>query len=118
MNRNFCPNCGAIISSSGQEILLFCPRCGASLNAGVSVSAQEDRDENSPALNALSFFFPVIGLVLWAIFLDEKPKRAKGIMRWTAASLITAAVIATLVLVLGMLIVFGFLTSLRQSTLF
>lgn len=118
MNTNYCPNCRAQFSFSDQKTPSFCPHCGAALSTGSQAPAEADQDKNIPALNAFSFFFPVIGLVLWAIFHDEKPKRAKGVMRWTAASLITAAVVFILVLVLGMLIVFGFLISLRQSTLF
>lgn len=50
-------------------------------------------DEPSIGLNILSFLFPLIGWVLYFVYKDDKPVRAKSCSRWAWISFIISFVI-------------------------
>lgn len=68
-----CAHCGAAIPEGAET----CPYCGGfgtqfSANTASAVPPQQ-MDKKDNALNVLCFFFPIIGLIYWAIKRDEKP---------------------------------------------
>lgn len=46
-------------------------------------------DEKSVGLNILSFFVPVVGIVLWAVNKNEKPKQSKSIIHSAIGGFVT-----------------------------
>ncbi len=44
-----------------------------------SANVRNDNDKNSIGLNVLSFFIPIVGLILFIIWRKEYPKKAKNI---------------------------------------
>ena len=40
-------------------------------------------DEPSTGLNVASFFFPLVGLILYFVKKEKYPLQAKGILKWT-----------------------------------
>ena len=61
----FCRNCGQQLPDGS----LFCPRCGTSVQAGAS--PVQDKTRPSPGIAVLSFFFPIVGLILYLVWMDS-----------------------------------------------
>ena len=66
----FCNNCGKEISDQAA----VCVHCGVSTRKIRS----GELDGPIGGLGILCFFFPVVGLILYIIWKDEKPVKAKG----------------------------------------
>lgn len=73
----YCPNCGRPIPDGAT----YCNRCGAVFDD----YSRRSRD-NAPAYNddsgsfgwaVLGFFIPLVGLILYLVWKNEKPKSAK-----------------------------------------
>ncbi|MHC1723713.1 MAG: hypothetical protein AB9836_10995 [Aminipila sp.] len=69
----YCQKCGKEI----HDETIVCVGCGCPVKPLASQS--NVIDEPSTGLNILSFFFPVVGLILYLVFMDKTPKRAKKI---------------------------------------
>ncbi len=70
----FCQTCGKEIHSEA----VVCPGCGCSVSKDVKVAAGE---EASIGLCFLSFFLPLVGLILWAVKRNEEPMAAKKYLK-------------------------------------
>lgn len=64
----YCKNCGKEIGNSR-----YCPYCGAENGTNVPPST----DAGSVGWAFLGFFVPIVGLVLFLLWREEKPKSAK-----------------------------------------
>ena len=91
-NIKFCPYCGAQL----HEQAVVCVGCGRKVPTKNAVT-----DVNSKGLNALSFFFPFIGLVLYLCMMTTQPVKAKGIGKWALIGFITGVLAGVLFTVLG-----------------
>ena len=67
----YCSHCGKEIMSEA----VICPHCGCA--TGTSMSLEPDNP--STGLNILSFFFPLIGLILFIVFQSKTPTKANHI---------------------------------------
>lgn len=67
-----CRNCGNPINSHAS----YCTYCGAKCNDQESQKVSNDKASFGFAL--LGFFIPVVGLILFLLYEDKKPKRAKS----------------------------------------
>lgn len=88
----------AYCSQCGKELFegeIFCSNCGNRVGkdpyskpeqATAPTSAQMvnsgEQDVPSTGLNVLSFFFPIVGLILYLVNMDSKPVMAKAIGKW------------------------------------
>ena len=106
MNKfeDVCPICGQEIAKEAVERgdAVICPDCGTSYHkacwekAGGCVTfacpskpkvqtqtqqsyQQPEPDIPSTGLNVLSLFFPLVGLILYIVYADKAPKKAKAI---------------------------------------
>ena len=76
----YCPNCGTENNNSGA----FCSNCGNSLSDKSNQSqTQSYNDIPSNGMNILGFFLPMIGLILYAVWLKDFPKKANSIGKWS-----------------------------------
>lgn len=64
----YCRNCGAPISDKA----VICPRCGVAQSNSDSLT-----DSGSLGWGVLSFFLPIVGLILFLVWRQEKPKSAR-----------------------------------------
>ena len=68
----FCRNCGAQIDDNA----VVCPKCG------VPVSSNNPKpvvyDAPSAGFAVLCFFFPILGLILYLVWREESPLKAKS----------------------------------------
>lgn len=93
----FCKKCGAAIDDDA----VVCPKCGVSV--GYSPKAAAD-DAPNTGFSVLSFFFPIIGLILYLVWHTEYPLKAKSCGKGALIGFIVSVVLGV---VLG--IVYGVL---------
>lgn len=73
----FCPNCGNRFPMGKK----FCDQCGSELKETVgqfNSAYQNANDAPSTGFSVLGFFFPVVGLILYLVWKDNLPLRAKS----------------------------------------
>lgn len=94
----FCSNCGKEIDDKA----IICINCGVKTpNLDLSI----DKDIPSQIAGVASCFFPIVGLILFFLWKDEKPKSAKVVLIWMipiALLLIFYIVILLIGLVVGL----------------
>ena len=86
-----CRECGEMISESAPT----CPKCGARQGVAGPSSAVEDK-EPSTGLNIVSFLWPLVGLILYLVYHEKSPRRAKAIGKWALIGLIVSIVIGVI----------------------
>lgn len=98
----FCRNCGAQIDDRAE----ICPKCGVRVNPQSASPATYDAPNAGFAV--LGFFFPLIGLILYLVWKDQYPLKAKscGKGALTGAvvyvSLVIVSVIIFVILAVGL----------------
>ena len=71
----YCKNCGAQIPDECK----VCPECGAEQSVTVRIEQpQKEVDAPNTGFAVLCFFFPIIGLILWLVWNDQYPLKAKS----------------------------------------
>ena len=65
----YCKNCGAQVD----DRTIICPFCGANQNTSPAVV-----DNGGIGWGILGFCIPLVGLVLFLVWKDQKPKTAKA----------------------------------------
>ena len=69
----FCSNCGKELNEGAE----FCLKCGKFIKKE-EVSSNQQIDGNGFGWGVLGFFFPIVGLILFLVWKNNLPKRAKG----------------------------------------
>lgn len=82
----YCKNCGAEIDDNA----VVCPKCG--VQARKLDNVRED-DAPSTGFAVLGFFFPLIGLILYLVWKDESPLKAKSVGKGALIGVIVSAVL-------------------------
>ena len=80
----FCPHCGAQIDDDA----VVCVKCGCS----VSPSHKNPSVEDAPNMGfaVLGFFIPLVGLILYLVWKDSTPLRAKSAGKGALIGFITS----------------------------
>ena len=86
-----CRECGEMIS----EFAPTCPKCGASQNTKGPQSSAVDQDP-SVGLNIVSLVWPFIGLILYLVYNDKSPRRAKECGKWALWGVLAAVVLGVI----------------------
>lgn len=66
----YCTKCGQELEDNA----VYCTNCGAQNNGQTTTK----EDKSSVGFNILSFFFPIVGLILFLVWKNETPIKAKG----------------------------------------
>lgn len=66
LSIKYCTHCGTELEDTAE----VCPSCGTPAGP---------QDKPDTALNLLSFFIPLVGLILFLVYRDRQPRRAKAI---------------------------------------
>ena len=76
---NKCNTCGATVPDNAT----ICPYCGNSVTP-MQPAHSNFREEDAPSggLNVLSFFVPIAGWIMYFVFRDETPIKAKSCNKW------------------------------------
>lgn len=92
----FCSKCGKEIVDEA----VVCPNCGCAVNGSNSMNcAAAGEDIPNGGLNILSFFIPLVGLILFCTMHSKTPRKAKQIGIFALVGFIINLV---LVMALGM----------------
>lgn len=89
----YCKNCGKEIDDNAY----VCVHCG------VKVNNEDDKKIDNPSnlAGAVSCCFPIVGLILYFLWKDEKPNSAKLICKWMIGGIIVWVIIYILFFMLG-----------------
>lgn len=91
----YCNHCGRELLDEA----VICPGCGCA----VARSGTNEVDENSTGLNVLSFFFPIVGLILYIVYNEKLPTKAKGVGKWALIGFIINLAILNIIVLGGLL---------------
>ena len=84
----FCKHCGAEIADEA----VICVKCGKPV-AEMPGTVSADNDKPSTGLNILSFFIPLVGLILYLTQKNQYPVKAKALGKWALIGWITGIVL-------------------------
>lgn len=93
----FCKNCGQQIDDNAA----VCIHCGVA--TGNNLSSKNALDNPSHLAGIASCCFPVVGIILYFLWKDEKPQSASLVCKWMIGGIIIWIIFYVLAFVLGML---------------
>ena len=96
---NFCYNCGNKIVENDS----YCPKCGTrlgSVNYNPNSQNISSEDNGGFGWGVLGYFIPLVGLILFLSWKDEKPKTAKAAGKGALISVIVNVVVSILFFIL------------------
>lgn len=91
-NVKYCGKCGAQLFDEA----VVCPNCGC-FQKNPASSAQQDSSNIGWAV--LGFFFPLVGFILYLIWKDETPLKAKSVGKGALLSLILPFVLFIIIFI-------------------
>jgi ribosomal protein L40E len=95
-DEKFCSSCGAAINKLAE----ICPKCGVrQSSAGISGDVSQEDAQFLP--KAASCCFPIIGLVLYFVWKDSKPKASKDVCTWAIVGFAVGTVAYLIAMALG-----------------
>ena len=95
---NYCTNCGSKVDSNAY----VCTHCGVKLRNDVKpIQNNNSEDKGGFGWSVLGFFVPVVGLILYLVWKNEKPKTAKAAGKGALTYAIVYGVIIILAFVIG-----------------
>lgn len=71
----YCRNCGKEIDDKA----VICTNCGAAVEENLKKVVSSEKDTGGFGWGFLGFLFPLIGLILYLVWKDEKPITAKAV---------------------------------------
>ena len=101
----YCKNCGRPVDDTSS----YCNNCGARIDNKPNTDASED--SLSLGFAIFGFFIPIVGLILFLIYEEKKPKRAKSAVKGALIGFITEIVLAIILVILSVV----FATSLFNN---
>ena len=87
----YCKTCGEVINDEA----VICPKCGCETGK----KSHTEKDGEGIGFFILGFLFPLIGLILYLVWKNEYPLRAKSVGKGALISVITVAVLYFLILI-------------------
>lgn len=90
----YCKNCGRTVDDTSS----YCNNCGARIDNKPNADVSEDNSNLGFAI--LWFFIPIVGLILFLIYEEKKPKRAKSAGKGALIGFITKIVLAIILVIL------------------
>lgn len=94
----YCKKCGKEIGNDAA----FCPYCGDKV-----YGSAEPADESNALYGVLSFFLPVVGLILYFVWHDTYPLRAKSVGKGLCICVIMYAVLILLCVLIAVIAFLG-----------
>ncbi len=111
LHKSYCRECGTVISAKA----ISCPKCGATQNQTAENQAAVKQDIASAGLMVLSFFFPLIGLILFCVYSQSTPNAAKEYGKWALIGFVTWIVVSIISVVILNAVMFSAVGSLFNS---
>lgn len=104
----YCKNCGRTVDDTSS----YCNNCGARIDNKPNADVSEDNSNLGFAI--FGFFIPIVGLIIFLIYEEKKPKRAKSAVKGALIGFITEIVLAIILVILYVV----FATSLFNNIFF
>ena len=101
----YCSRCGREIDDKA----LTCPYCGTKTMNNLDTFITNDQPSFGYAF--ISFIIPLVGFILYLIYRDERPKRAKSALKGAAAGIIVGIFIAISIIAFS----FYYLNNIRDN---
>ncbi len=100
----YCTSCGKEIANDSK----YCIHCGT-VNPVFQTGARQydPNDKSSFGFAVLGFFFPIVGLILYLVFNDRTPLRAKSVGKGALAGVITQVVTAIITSIIIIMLCFA-----------
>jgi len=95
--NNFCTNCGNKVEGNAY----VCTHCGVKLNNDVQSSVSDSHDNGGFGWSVLGFFVPLVGLILYLVWKNERPKTAKAAGKGALTYVIVYVIIMIIAFVIG-----------------
>lgn len=95
---NYCSNCGNKVDRGAY----VCPKCGVLLKKN---QVSSSNDTGSIGYGILGYFIPLVGLILYLCWRDEKPNNAKVAGKGALISVIVNAILC----IFAFIIIFTFI---------
>lgn len=89
----YCSHCGAQIDDEA----VFCVKCGCSVSSGKTVRTD---DAPNAGFAVLGFFLPLVGLILYLVWMDSYPLRAKSAGKGALIGVIVSVALGILSVIL------------------
>lgn len=70
----YCKNCGNILDDKA----VICPRCGVAQNNYYAGPTVDPNDAPNAGFAVLGFFIPIVGLILFLLWQNTSPLKAKS----------------------------------------
>lgn len=93
----FCKNCGQEIDDNAD----VCTHCGVSTDTNKLYKTSLDNP--SHLAGVASCCFPIVGIILYFMWKDEKPRSASLVCKWMIGGIISWAILYVLAFILGIL---------------
>lgn len=94
-NMKYCKHCGKEL----MEQAVVCTNCGCVVD-GLGMGTEADVP--SGGLNALAFFIPLVGLILYLVNNEKTPRKAKAIGKWALIGFVVGLVSVGLLYGIGL----------------
>ena len=101
----FCKSCGQQIADDAK----FCPSCGATVTSApanqyayqnsANTYTSKPADAPSTGMAILGFFFPLIGLILYLVWKDDQPLKAKSVGKGALIGFIVGIVVSIIIVI-------------------
>lgn len=108
VNAKICANCGVRPLNSAN----FCNACGSEtkeeqemcINCGTRLKTRNNaHDTPSIFANVAACCFPLVGLILYFVWKEEKPKSASAVCKWAIIGFVLGFILYGLALFLGII---------------
>ena len=90
----YCKNCGQMLAENSE----YCTYCGTRVYNTQTSNINDDKP--SLGFAVLSFFMPIVGLILFLVYRNDKPKKAKSAGKGALIGIITKIVISIIVTII------------------
>lgn len=88
----YCNHCGKEVNDDA----VVCPNCGCAL-----AGKPTEIDKPNTGFGVLSFFFPLIGFILWLLWRDKLPLKAKSCGKGALIGVVVSVVISVLSIIVS-----------------
>ena len=113
----YCEHCGERIAANAQ----ICPKCGyaceVSWQRGGDYERTDQEDVPSGGMNALAFFVPLVGIILYFVTKNETPVKAASMLKFAIIGICVWVGLTILINVLRYVIWVSTWNSIWDSTL-
>ena len=93
----YCKNCGAEIDDNAY----VCIKCGVKTNTETNNKVVANDDAPNAGFAILCFLIPILGLILWLVWKDNYPLKAKSCGKGALISVIVSVSFYVLVFILA-----------------